>query len=237
MKAYHFLYEGNKMRGGKVAPIDGDWLEVEGEVKLCAWGLHASVSPWHAFQHAPGPILCLVELEGTIIEGTDKVVASRRKIIKRFDATKMLQYFARMQALSVIHLWNAPDIVLDFLMTGDNRDAARAAASATASATAWATARAAASATAWAAASAAARDAASATANATASATAWDASWATARAAASATASATAWATAWDAASATANATASATAWDASWDASWATARAEFNKLVEECFD
>ena len=35
-----------------------------------------------------------------------------------------------MQALSVIHLWDAPDVVCDYLMTGDEtiRSAARAAA-------------------------------------------------------------------------------------------------------------
>jgi hypothetical protein len=32
-----------------------------------------------------------------------------------------LRYFARIQALSVVHLWTEcpPDVVLDFLMTGD----------------------------------------------------------------------------------------------------------------------
>jgi len=42
----------------------------------------------------------------------------------------MLRYFARMQALSVIHLWEPPQVVCDYLMTGDEgiRAAARAAA-------------------------------------------------------------------------------------------------------------
>ena len=157
MKAYHFLYEGNKMRDGRAAPADGRWLEVEGEIELCSWGLHASITPWDALQHALGPILCVVELGGTIIEGKDKVVASRRKIIKRFDATEMLQYFARMQALKVVDLWDAPGVVLDFLMTGENKDAARDAA--------WA---------AWDAAGDAARDAARAAARAAAWAAAGD---------------------------------------------------------------
>ena len=48
--------------------------------------------------------------------------------------TETLRYFARMQALSVIHLYDdPPDVVLDYLMTGDESirhaawDAARAA--------------------------------------------------------------------------------------------------------------
>jgi hypothetical protein len=42
----------------------------------------------------------------------------------------MLRYFARTQAMSVAHLWDAPDVVAEFLMTGDEsiRAAARAAA-------------------------------------------------------------------------------------------------------------
>ena len=76
----------------------------------------------------------------------------------------MLRYFARMQALSVIHLWDAPDVVLDYLMTGGKAPAAWGAAwGATWNAT-WGTARAAARAAAedaaWAAARAAARAAA-----------------------------------------------------------------------------
>jgi len=91
-----------------------------------------------------------------------------------------------MQALSVVHLWDAPDVVLDYLMTGDKsiRDAAWAAARIAA--------RDAARYAAWAAARVAARDAARYAAWAAARAAAWDAAryaawaaaWAAARAAA-----------------------------------------------------
>jgi hypothetical protein len=55
----------------------------------------------------------------------------------------MLRYFARTQAMSVAHLWDAPDVVAEFLMTGDEsiRAAARDAARAAARAAAWAAAR------------------------------------------------------------------------------------------------
>lgn len=48
------------------------------------------------------------------------------------DATDLL--LAREQALSIIHLWNAPDVVLQYLETGDEilREAAWSAAEATA---------------------------------------------------------------------------------------------------------
>jgi hypothetical protein len=174
IRAWHFLYEGSKLRDGTAAPADGAWLEVSGNIILCQHGLHASLKPNDALKHAPGPILCLVECDGVIVQETDKLACSRRRIVARMDATEMLRYYARMQALSCVHLWPAPDVVLDYLMTGD--ESTRAAA--------WDAARAA----------------------------AWDAAWAAARAAA------------WDA------------AWDAARDAAWAAARADFDKLVFECF-
>ena len=68
------------------------------------------------------------------------------------DATEMLRFYARMQALSVIHLYpNGSDtVVFDYLMTGD--EALRAAAWAAAEAETRVAARAAAWAAAWAAA-------------------------------------------------------------------------------------
>jgi hypothetical protein len=170
VRAWHFV--GKTLRDGSPVPPDGEWLEFTGKLVLCASGLHASREPFDALRHAPGSTLCLVECGGKIIEDTDKLVCSRRRIIARMDATELLRYFARMQALSVVHLWNAPDIVLDYLMTGDESirdagwDAARDAATAAARAAAWAAA--------WAAGWDAARDAAWAAARA--------AAWAAARA-------------------------------------------------------
>jgi hypothetical protein len=134
MRAWYFLYEGNKMRDGNVAPDDGVTLKYDGKIAMCSAGYHASLKPHQALQYAPGPILCLVELGGEIIQGDDKVVASERTIICRMDATEMLRYYARMQALKATMYWEPPQVVLDYLMTGDEsimdaaRDAARAAA-------------------------------------------------------------------------------------------------------------
>lgn len=122
MRAYHFV--GKTLRDGSPIPPDGEWLEFYGDPLMCEQGLHASKDPFDALKYAPGATLCLVELGGTIIERTDKVVATRRKIIKRVDLTDTLRYFARMQALSVVHLWDAPRLVLEA------RAAARAASAA-----------------------------------------------------------------------------------------------------------
>ena len=175
IRAWHFV--GDTLRDGRPVPPDGEWLVHDGEVKMCEIGLHASRHPFDALRYAQGAILCLVDCDDIVAEDTDKLVCRRRRIVARADAIDALRYFARMQALSVVHLWDAPDVVLDWLMTGD--DSLRAAA--------------------WDAARAAARDAARDAAWAAARDAAWDAAWDAARDAAWA-ARAAAWAAAWAAA-------------------------------------
>ena len=135
MKAWHFV--GKTLRDGSPVPKDGETLVFTGEPILCEQGYHASLSARDALRYAPGNILCRVECGGKIIEDTDKLVCTERTIIRRIDATEMLRYFARMQALSVIHLYpnDTDDVVFDFLMTGKNAYAAYDAANATTYAT------------------------------------------------------------------------------------------------------
>ena len=172
--AWHFV--GKTLQDGSPIPPDGVKLKYDGKIKMCESCYHASIDAFDALQYAPGDTLCRVYCDGEVIMGDDKLDCSERTIIQRMDATEMLLYFARMQALSVIHLYpnGTDDVVFDYLMTGDEaiKYAARAAARAAASAAAWDAARAAASAAAWAAASAAAWDAARAAASAAASAAA-----------------------------------------------------------------
>lgn len=124
-QAWHFIRRDengiDRLRDGSEAPKDGEWLEYSGPLVMCKSGLHFSRHPYDALTYAPGEVLCLVEIGGTIIDGEDKGVCSRRKIIARKDATEGLRYFARMQALSVIHLYpgEPEDCILDWLMTGD----------------------------------------------------------------------------------------------------------------------
>ena len=130
--AWHFV--GETLRDGRPIPADGEWLVHEGPIVICESGLHASLHPYDALQYALGPVLCSVECDGVEDEERDKFVCRRRRIVARADVTETLRYFARMQALSVVHLWDAPDVVLDYLMTGDesSRDAAGSAARAAA---------------------------------------------------------------------------------------------------------
>ena len=155
--AWHFV--GATLRDGRSVPADGDWLIHDGPLVLCAMGLHASLDPLDALSYAPGPVLCRVELAGTMLYGNDKVVARRRRIVARRDMTDALKLFARECASDALHLWDAPRVVRDYLATGDETiraaayaaacDAARAAASDAARAAAWDAARAAARAAAW----------------------------------------------------------------------------------------
>jgi hypothetical protein len=225
-KQYGWHFCGDTLLDGRPVPDEGVWLEHEGAIKMCETGLHGSRTPFDALKYAPGTTLCYCEFEGIEAEDKYKFVARRRKIIANGDATEALRFFARHQALSVIHLWDAPDVVCDYLMGDD---------------AAWAAARAAARDAAWAAASAEAWDAVSAEAWDAASAEAWAAARDAARDAVSAEA--------WDAVSAEARdaawAAASAEAWDAAWAAASAEARAAalaeakkyFNDLIYECFE
>ena len=200
MEAWHFT--GKTLRDGRPLPKVGEWLTHDGPVVMCNSGLHASRKAVDALQYAPGPIAHLVECEDIVEEQGDKLVCRRRKILASVDATEILRALARRLALSVIHLWDAPDVVRRYLETGDEslRSAARDAAMAAAWDAAWDAARDAAWDAAWAAAWAAAWDAARDAA--------WDAAWDAARDAA------------WDA------------AWDAARDAAWAAANTELESML-----
>ena len=115
--AWHFV--GDTLRDGRPVPADGIWLVHAGPIKMCVSGLHASRDPFDVLKYAPGAILCHVECADIVSSDSDKLVCLRRRIVSRCDATEGLRYFARMQALSVVDHWDAPDVVLDWLMTGN----------------------------------------------------------------------------------------------------------------------
>jgi hypothetical protein len=173
--------------------IVGETLRVEGDIELCHRGLHASTKLMDALGYAQHDklSLCRVTLGGTVKHDKDKSVASERTVIAMLDADtteKLLRDFARWCALQVIHLWDAPDVVRQYLETGDEslRDAAGDAAWDAAGAAAWAAA--------WYSARDAARNATWAAARDAAWDATWDATWAAAGAAARYAARDAAWA-------------------------------------------
>src|SRR5690606_13595763 len=170
---------------------------------------------WHALMYAPGPVLCLVEVDQFREEHEDKLVARRRRIVRRVDLTDDMRAFARRCALDVIRLWDAPDVVRRYLETGDEslRNAA------------------------WAAATDTMRDVATAAAWDIATAAAWDAARDAATEAARDAAWDAAWSAAYDAARAHAYGTAKAVTTAAEYDTTWDTARAAAWAAYGERFD
>jgi hypothetical protein len=118
IRAFHFV--GATLRDDSPIPPDGEWLEFSGACRMCKSGLHASRHPFDALQYAPSVTLCLVECDDVASEQDDKLVCSRRKIIARFDATDLLREYGRWCAMSVIHLWDPPQVVRDYLTTGND---------------------------------------------------------------------------------------------------------------------
>ena len=118
--AWHFT-DGNKLRDGSPLPAVGETLKFDGKPILCEQGLHASLHPFDALRYAPGDTLHLVHCAGTILHQEDKLVCTERTITASFKTSEMLRYFARMQALSVLHLApkNMAGVVEDWIMTGD----------------------------------------------------------------------------------------------------------------------
>ena len=128
IEAWHFV--NDTLRDGRPVPADGEKLVHDGEPRLCASGLHASEDILDALDYAPGNTICRVRCGGVVERGDDKLVCSERTILWRVDGSELLLEFARWSALQVVHLWNAPDVVLNYLKTGDEsiRQAARDAA-------------------------------------------------------------------------------------------------------------
>ena len=126
--AYHFT-DGWQLRDGQPLVVGSEYV-FDGEPVMCECGYHASRHVFDALKYAPGSILSRVECREITDEWGDKIVCKRRTVIQTIDATDLLLRFARMCALDVIHLWEAPDIVIRYLKTGDEslRDAARIAA-------------------------------------------------------------------------------------------------------------
>lgn len=129
MKKLYYHFTTKTLRDGRRLPKKGTWLVHDGPVVPCNSGLHASEHPFDALRYCPqaeGVKLHLVELGGEIIEHgnpVDKVVASRRKIVKTIEADPLLRLSARMFALRVADkLPKSTDpVVLKWLKNGDER--------------------------------------------------------------------------------------------------------------------
>jgi hypothetical protein len=120
MKAWFFSHTDCRLANGDGRLIQaGKTHRVEGPLKLCRHGLHGSIKPLDALLYAPGPFVWRVELGGEVLHGNDKLCGKERTYLWGYDATDVLRHFARLCALDVIHLWDAPEAVEHYLRTGD----------------------------------------------------------------------------------------------------------------------
>lgn len=119
VKAWHFVSADRRLRDGRPLPAVGELLVEPGPIKLYKKGLHGSRRLIDALGYAPGPVLCRTVHSGEILYGDDKLCSSGRIIIAMADVSEVLRKFARLCALDVVHLWDAPDVVIQYLKTGD----------------------------------------------------------------------------------------------------------------------
>jgi hypothetical protein len=120
--AWHFV--NGSLRDGRSVPADGVELIHTGQVEMCRSGLHASVRLIDALEFAPGSTICRVRMGDVVQQDADKLVARSRTILWRVDGEPVLREFARDCALDVLHLWATPaipniDVVVEYLLTGD----------------------------------------------------------------------------------------------------------------------
>lgn len=108
---------------GRPVMRDGTLIEIGKrysvpEAVMCETGFHGSVRAIDALRYAPGEWVSKREI---LVEqrGRDKVVGTECVHIVGADATEVLRKFARMCALDVAHLWDAPEVVIRYLKTGE----------------------------------------------------------------------------------------------------------------------
>ena len=123
MQAFWFSRDDHKLGyddDGKVRV--GTTHTIKGTPILCRRGLHASVRLIDALRYTPVTTLYLVGISGRVLKDTDKIVGTKRKYLKRFDAEKLLRAFARKQALVNIEkikpYTDKYDLIIEYLTTG-----------------------------------------------------------------------------------------------------------------------
>ena len=104
--------DGRKIQAGQT-------LQVRRPLKLRNCGLHACENIMNALEFFREPNICRVTLSGNILHDKTLWVASKRTYLWHVDGRKFLPEYIRWCALQVAHLWCAPDIVIQYLKTGN----------------------------------------------------------------------------------------------------------------------
>jgi hypothetical protein len=134
IECWHFAAADRRLGYGDNRLIEVGAIHiVDVTPKCCAAGLHGSIRAINALDYAAGPIISRVRIWGLIDKQSDKLCGQVREYLAVDDATEELFGFARWCALQVIHFWDAPQVMRQYLETGDESiraaawDAARAA--------------------------------------------------------------------------------------------------------------
>ena len=95
IKAWHFINNDfTILTDSMTRPLkvhQGQVLRHRGPLELCKKGLHASIKPIDALKYAPGAVVYRVECSGDVIQGDDKLVCSRRRVLWVADAERTLK--------------------------------------------------------------------------------------------------------------------------------------------------
>lgn len=119
MIGYKFLPNDRKCRHGDGREVVvGETLKTDKIPILCYGGFHASPTPLNALCYAPGSVAALVDIEGDIVNGANKFCGRRQTCLAIVDAEEVLCDFVRACARDVLHLWDAPDVVVSYLESG-----------------------------------------------------------------------------------------------------------------------
>lgn len=125
VKAYYFAKKDEKLAYGDGRDIVlGETHTVQGIPECCSYGLHASERVLDALFYASGSILYVVELSGDFDYQKDKLCATQRKYLERYDIEDILKEFVRKQALIYIEKLkplcskSEYEEILKFLTTG-----------------------------------------------------------------------------------------------------------------------
>ena len=91
---WHFT-RGDKLRDGRPIPPVGEVLVHEGSLELCLRGLHCSVRLIDALMYAPGATLHQVSFGGDVFWGVDKLVSSKRTILRTLPQTETMSVLVK----------------------------------------------------------------------------------------------------------------------------------------------
>lgn len=109
VKAYHFLQaDMTSLRGDEPPWLVGATRFATGEIVPCGNGYHGCPSLWDALRYAPGPMACLVRLEGDIRahgDPVDKYAARKRTLLAAVDISKELRLYAADCAEHVLPIY------------------------------------------------------------------------------------------------------------------------------------